>query len=419
MRVLIVEQNHLGHYYNYDRLLIGAVGALGAETVMAITPEGFASPEFRVHLSSIPGGLDARPILRPGRGGTFNGIRDAVANLNRAVKEIRPDVVYVVTADGIAQAAGLAEMAGLLSIPRNVYCECSINRLAFAYPNSTARLSDPNVRRARSASTALSLLALRKSPFARIHLIDALAWQWIQTHGGGLRDRVDMIPDPVEEYAPISRAEARKVLGIPEDGRYLVCPGLLDNRKGIPLLIGALSSASLLPTDRLVLAGPAAPDVAATLKRDPCVALCAAGRLIVIDRVLSEREIAAALWAADVVVCTYPHQPHPASIALKALACGRPTLASDTAWLGRMIPKFKMGWTVNVLDSAAFSDALGASLDRAATWRVSEAGKRLIRFSSAENFKNQWTAGLRRRMNLPPCRNVPTWNWVLHGDDPP
>ncbi|HZK82842.1 MAG TPA: glycosyltransferase family 4 protein [Humisphaera sp.] len=412
MRVLIVEQNHLGHYYNYDRLVIDAIRTLGAEVVMAITPDGFASEEFRVHLSPIPGGIDIRPILRPGRGGTMNGIRDAVANLNRAVKEIRPDILYVVTADGIAQAAGLARMAGLLAIPRTIYCECLINRLAFTYPNSAARRSDPNVRAAHSASTNLSLLTLRKSPFSKIHLTDALAYQWVQTRGGALRERVHLLPDPVESLTPMSRAEARRSLGIPEKGRYLVCPGLLDNRKGIPILIEALSDSSILAGDRLMLAGSTTPDIAAKLRCHPCVALREAGRLIVIDRVLSEREIFTAIFAADVVVCTYPHQPHPASIALKALACGRPTLASDTAWLGKMIPKFDMGWTVNVLDANAFAAALSTSLDQSAAWQISDAGKRLVQYCSAENYKNGWMAGLRHRMNLPPVTNLPTWEWV-------
>jgi glycosyltransferase involved in cell wall biosynthesis len=413
MRVLIVEQNHIGHYYNYDRLVIDALRAIGVDVVLAITPDGFTSDEFRVHLSSAAAGVDVRPILRPGRGGILNGIRDAVANVNRAVKEIRPDVMYVVTADGIAQAAGLARMAGLLSVPKHVYCECSINRLTFAYPNSPARKSDPNVHSANSVMTELSLVALRKSPFSRIHLIDALAYQWVQANGGGLRDRVHMIPDPVEAPAPMSRAEARRRLGIPEEGRYIICPGLLDGRKGIPLLIEALSDASLEKTDRLILAGPATPQIAARLNSHPCVALREAGRLIVIDRLLSEAEIYATLWAADVVVCVYPHQPHPVSIALKALSCGRPTLASNTAWLGQMVPRFDMGWTVNPFDSDAIAAGMIDSLNQAPFWKISDAAKRLVRFSSAENYKNCWTAGLRQRMNLPPAENQPTWDWVI------
>jgi glycosyltransferase involved in cell wall biosynthesis len=386
MRVLIAEQAHVGHYYTYVRYLLQAVRPLRAEVVLAVTPEGRASEEFQIHLSESVEGVEIRPILHPVRIGA-RGIIAAVLNLRRVCNEVRPDVLYIPSGDWIGQSAGLARMAGLSPVPRHIHSECLINRLSFTYPEY-----------GKSALVqSLSLAALRNSPWTKIHLTDTLAFDWLQ-RSVGANPRYTLTPDPIEEFPPLTHAQARQILKIPEDGRYLVCAGVLDSRKGIGPLLAAFSSAALSSADRLLLAGPLAPDVRQLLDSPASAALINSDRLLIIDRVLSTAEISTVTSAGNVIACAYPKQPHPVSMAIRALSRNRPIIGSDNYWLGRMVPKYHMGWTVNVADAEAFAAIIPHALDASSDWTRSEPAGELVKFASVENFKACWVAGLRARV---------------------
>lgn len=406
MRLVIAEQNHTGHYYNHVKLLLEAVAGLPVDVALLVTPQGADSPEFKTHLLPVAGALgsrvDVRTELKPRAGGMKRAALDSALNVRRAVKHGRPDVLWVPTGDGLAEAVGLAHLFQWRVVPGRVHAETLVTRWNFAYPEFTHRRSPER----------LVLAGLRRSPWRRIHLIDVVAYDWAKRHGGPLADRVDLIADPVEEFPRLTRAESRRRLGLPEGGRYLVTMGILVARKGIDRLLEAFRTADLRPDDRLLLAGAADAQVRAMIDRPEYKALRDAGRLLVVDRCLGADDWAAALMAADVQCCPYPVQPHPASIALKAMACERPVLGSDNYWLGRMVPRFGMGWTVPVNDPEAFSRMLRTALDEAPAWRRTEAARRLVEFLSVENFKATWTRGLREKLGLPTPPPRQTWEWV-------
>ncbi|HWE02709.1 MAG TPA: hypothetical protein VG326_09895 [Tepidisphaeraceae bacterium] len=389
MRVLIAEQAHVGHYYTYVRYLLQAIRAVGAEVVLAVTPQGLASEEFRVHLSGSIDGVEIRPILSPVRFGA-RGIAAAIHNLRRACIELKPDVLYIPSGDWIGQSAGLARMAGFSPVPRHIHSEILINRLSFTYPQYRTH---PLIRR-------LSLAALRNSPWNTIHLTDILAFDWLRSLSDGVNPRFVFTPDPIEQFPLLTHAEARGSLRIPEDGRYVVCAGVIDGRKGIGPLLGAFNSAAIAPTDRLLLAGPLADDVRPLLQSPAGRALIESGRLLIIDRVLSTAEISTVTSAADVIACAYPQQPHPVSMAIRALSRHRPILGSDNYWLGQMIPRFAMGWTVDVADADAFAAMIPRALDGSAQWIRGDPARRLVESASIENFKASWISGLRARMKF-------------------
>jgi glycosyltransferase involved in cell wall biosynthesis len=263
------------------------------------------------------------------------------------------------------------------------------------------------------------LAGLRHSPFDPIHIIDVLAFDWIQRLGGpALADRFQMHPDPLEPIPPIPQQQARKRLGLPTDGRYICCPGVLHARKGISLLLEAFTHADLRHDDRLLLVGLADEETRAFLRREATTRLLHDGRIQLIDRYVNGEEFSCAFRAADVIACPYPYQPHPSSIAVKAMAAERPVLGADGFWIGHMVPLFEMGWTVKVSDREAFGRAMRASLEHASGWRRSEASRRLIEFNSADAFKAMWTVALRRKMGLPPPPAQRSWQWVVEALTP-
>lgn len=403
MRVAIMEQKHVGHYYSYVRLLVEAVRPLVDDVVLLVSPEGASSPEFRTELADAARSLDVRPALRLLRPGMLASSLDSVENLHRALRDASPDVLLVSTGDQLAEAAGLASVVGAGKVRRRVHCECLMTRLTFTYPDSVRRVP---------ARVVLS--GLRRSPFDPIHIIDVLAYQWIRRFAGGaLAEKFRLHPDPVAPAAEVSRTTARERLGIPNTGRYLCCPGQINTRKGVDLLIEAFGSADLRSDDRLLLVGKTNDKIRELLAGDRFRDLQAGGRLQLIDRHVSPEEFALAFRAADVIVCPYPLQPHPSSIAVNAMAAERPVLGADSFWIGQMVPMFGMGWTVDVKDPTAFAAALRASLESAPRWRRSEAARRLVAFNSVDAFKSAWTVSIRNMLGLPPAEDVRSWSWVM------
>jgi glycosyltransferase involved in cell wall biosynthesis len=403
VRALVIEQAHHGHPYTYVRRLVEALRELTSDIVVALTPQGIASPEFRTHLAEAVKDAQVLAMIRRPRPGIAKPAWDAAMNIRRAVREVKPDVVYVPTADGIAEATGLVALAGIRAIPRGVHAEALMTRLTFAYPGDAQR---------RSVPVSFAMAGLRHAPFHTIHLVDVLAFDWLQQHGGKLAARFRVAPDPVDDFQKLTRADARKRLEIPVDGRYIVCPGILIARKGIDRLAAAFLAGGLPAGDRLLLCGPVGPEIQEMLQQSPFTDAIEQGKIVVVDRVLGAQELGWALCAADLVACPYPWQPHPSSIAVKALACERPVLGADNLWLGYMVPRFGMGWTTPVNDPAAFAQAIRQSLDNAAAWQPTQAGRRLVQFQSVENFKACWMQGIRSRMGLPALPLPTSWQWV-------
>ncbi|EKD97224.1 MAG: Glycosyl transferase group 1, partial [uncultured bacterium] len=131
-----------------------------------------------------------------------------------------------------------------------------------------------------------------------------------------LRNGVDL-----ERFVPENRAEARRRLGLPVEGRYLLSVGHLIERKGHHIAIEALQ---YLPEVTLLIAG-VGPEEAA-LK-------ALARRLGVADRlrwvgVVSQTELKWWYSAADVLALCSSREGW-ANVLLEAMACGTPVIATN------------------------------------------------------------------------------------------
>jgi glycosyltransferase involved in cell wall biosynthesis len=379
MRITIFEHSDGGHRLTYVRQFLAALHGQPSLALTVATSTAAAASEAFAH--QIAPWADRVPIeTAPGvieRGTTFPDMlriaRKKVATLQHAILSTRPDCLILPTADGIAQLLALNPSA-LRSIER---IELVLHGAAFAHPVRGLR---------RRLQNRLSLELIDRVPRARLHFVNAIGWDYLAARRPRLAARADVLPDPVDAEAPRDKAAARHRLGLPTDDILIVSGGLQNRRKGIDLLLRALSALpeSTLARLRLVLAGRCDAEIAPMVASMPQQV---ASRIIRIDRYLSDAELADALSAADLVATCHPRHMGLSNIALRAASLERPVLASEWGWLGSIVPRFDLGWSGPISDPAAYATVIERAIESAATWKPSPRTRQLVAFHHPENFR--------------------------------
>jgi glycosyltransferase involved in cell wall biosynthesis len=149
-------------------------------------------------------------------------------------------------------------------------------------------------------------------------------------------DRVRVIENGInpELFRPLDRIEARRSLGLPEDGPLLVSVGTLSPRKGFHLVMEAM--AALRSDLRFAIVGGDGAEGAMEAELRSLAA-----RLGLEDRVIfagprSRAELAAWYSAADVFVLASGHEGCP-NVVLEALACGTPVVATPVGNVAELL----------------------------------------------------------------------------------
>jgi glycosyltransferase involved in cell wall biosynthesis len=163
-----------------------------------------------------------------------------------------------------------------------------------------------------------------------------------------------------EEHSPMSRAEARRMLGVPDGVRLVMSVGRLVPVKGFDLLARA---AKLLDSEARVMVIGEGPDRSA-LEKEPAVEL------------LGARDDAARLLAAaDVVVSPSRSEGFP-QIVLEAMAQGLPVVATEVGGTPELITEGVTGFLVPPENPMRLAQAIHAVLeDRDRARRLGEAAR--------------------------------------------
>lgn len=405
MRIALYEPNNDGHRYTHLKRLLPTLAGLGKVTVVT-SKEGAASKQFEAQLRGVSHlfDLDASMPLTDPQGPAY--LNHVAEHLRRVASTPGIDHVLMPYCDGTIQKAGQMRLTGRFTVPASVEIEGLMMRGLFAYETGGG------LKRALKTRAWLTLTGA--APFRIIHHMDPIVYRAIAKQAPGLARRVRLIPDPVEHFVPPAPAAARKTLGIPEDGRYIGCVGYQDRRKGIDRLIRAFLAAKLAPSDRLLLAGGHAKEIKDLLAGEAANAI-AQGRIVSLARYVSDDELCLAVSALDVVCTPYPPDSGhsgSSSIVIHAAGQGRPVLGCDFGWVGDTIRRFGLGTTCNVLDNAAFAQAIEHALQSRGTFTPTEGAQRFAAFHRPENFAACFTRRLRERLNLPRLEGLKDWEWV-------
>jgi glycosyltransferase involved in cell wall biosynthesis len=401
MRVLVFDATRGGgHAFNYHRLLLPALASLSDDVTVVANQDVLALPSTQFHLRSLPPNIRWDGSVPTASGSQLNRQLVARRALKEALRKHRPDHLYVPTADSLSQVLGCTALVDRREFHAGLEAEAVLHRCGFAYPAPSWR---------KRLLYRVGYWAHSRAPWTRLHNVDLIAYEWIQRRGGELARRNRFLPDPIEDWPEVDRHEARRRLGLADDGPWLGCVGAIDTRKGIDLLLAAFKAATLPASARLFLGGQHHPYIRQLLETD-YADLVRSQRVVSLDRYLTVDELGDAIGAMDLVCTPYARQIAIASIVLRAAAARRPVLATDFGWCGRVVPAFQLGWTCNVQNTGQFARAITSRLEPAAEWRRTPAAEQLVRFHSPQNFAATFTARLCERMGRPTLPGLVAWN---------
>lgn len=407
-RVLILENDGTGHRLQHVRVCTQAIVDLGVEVVLATGASIPGTDEFRTHITPVLDRitLDAS-LATADRAPSWRAATTRMSEYLAAIRRHRPDHVYTLYADGLAQVAGAASILGGPRLPRSVEWEGILMRGRFAYPSTS--WTDPVFARAWLAATSAT-------PIDILHFLDPIPFERVVGRGGRLASKARLIPEPVEPMAVSDRRDARRALGLPLEGRIVCCPGGLDARKGVDRMLRAFRSAAgrLRSDDRLLLIGRVDASIGKALGE--ARGLIERGRIILREGVVSDADLHRAIAAAHVVAATYPRQVGSSGIVVRAAALERIVLASDYGWLGMVAGRFGLGLTCDCGDDAAIAELLPRVLDASESYAASAAARRFSRFHTEANYVAHLTRRLRQRLGLGDAEPQVGWEWVLRRD---
>jgi glycosyltransferase involved in cell wall biosynthesis len=410
VKVQIFEQFLGGHHTNYIQALLPSLvelleAKLIKQVVVTITREHFESAPFQQQLVGFSNQVEfdpSLPFVNPAV--TMKGRAEIAKNLVHSVQQVQPDYLICPSADQESLIFALKSWVGMPTLPRQLQ---TIGIIHAGYPGIAAQWSD-------RIKDQIYRFSWRHSPWSRILTVNPIIYEWILRRDNALAKRTRMLPDPVPAIQQLSKPVARKRLNIPVDGRYVGYVGTMDDRKAIPELLAAFRSATLAPTDRLLLAGyiyPAYRELIQSRYAD----LLKAERLIVLDRYLNLDEVAAGFCALDVVSVLHYPRPSLSANLLKAIAANRPVVVDAFGYAGMMANRFRIGQACDVRNHSALVSMLQKSLADSATYHMTERTMRLLEFHQPQNFANTVLHDLYTQIDPNLSPHLKNWEWVNAG----
>jgi glycosyltransferase involved in cell wall biosynthesis len=404
---LVFEPDVTGHRLQHVRHLTEALLEIGCSVTLALQADCRAHAEYEVHLRALEQHLRLFACLDPRQVSSIASIRRRIGELSATISAIEPDWAYVPYADGFTQIAALETVIRGSGIFQNVPTEAQIMRGKYGYPQRSPK---------DALNSAANRWLTRRSPWRVTHVLDPFALRGLEPLPNESAFR--LIPEPVEPLPHIDRREARAVLGVPEEGRYLAFVGGVDPRKGVDFLATAFARAKLARDDRLLFVGRVSKPVREWLDRDHD-ALLRQGRIVLVDRYVSDYELDCGFLAGDVVAVTHPRQIGSSGTLVRAAAARRPIVASNFGWVGWVTKTFHLGTAVDVSDTDGYAAAIAAALADSSSYQASDAAERFCKFHTVANQKAHWVAeiGQERGLDLGVLASRVEWQWVLDSVD--
>lgn len=196
---------------------------------------------------------------------------------------------------------------------------------------------------------------------------------------------IDIIPcgTDIRRFGSVDRETARAKLEIEPDAKVVLYVGRFDPRKGIETLVRAVRESQFFGDEnlKLIIGGGSTPGNSDGRERDRIEGIVnelGMGECTVFPGLLKQEILPTYYAAADVCVIPSHYEPF-GLVAVEAMACGTPVIASDVGGLQFSVVNENTGLLVPPQDVAAFSNAIDRILGNS-EWRaeLGKSGKRRV-----------------------------------------
>lgn len=226
-----------------------------------------------------------------------------------------------------------------------------------------------------------ALVAMSKSVLADVDIFDP----------GRKKPRV-LVPHPLYDHygEKLTKEEARKLLGLPMEGRYVLFFGFIRDYKGLDLLIDAFGDMRMHDKDiRLLVAGEFYGDPKPYMDR--IRSLDIADRVVLHTDFIPDSQVNRYFCAADLVAQPYKSATQ-SGVTQVAFHFERPMLVTNVGGLPEIVPDGKVGFVVRP-DAQEIADAIVRYYDEGWEERLTEGVR-------AEKSKYGWDKMTERLMEL-------------------
>src|SRR5919202_502764 len=187
-----------------------------------------------------------------------------------------------------------------------------------------------------------------------------------------LKGSIEIIPcgTDIERMGAIERPEARQELGIPPEAKVVLYVGRFDQRKGIETLVRAIAQSSWRDQAdlRLIIAGGFRPGQSDGIECDRIKAIVkelGLEAIVTFPGRLTDSDLPSYYAAANVCVVPSHYEPF-GLVAIEAMACRTPVVASKVGGLQFTVIPEVTGLLAPPQDEVAFADAIDRILSNPA-----------------------------------------------------
>lgn len=350
MHILIIEAALTGHHSGYLERIAAAYMEAGHSVTATVLQRdtahsaiGRLKVKFGAAFNVVPledAKYDAALRSRLGESGRELALRRLFGQAYRGVHQDKSvDYVFLPYMDYCLYALGLlgapfgpAQWGGICMRP------------SFHYGHYGVIAPRPKLA---TVKRALFLKLLRSKALKSVYTIDELLHRFVTERHAHLTHRLQYVPDPAELNGSHTYESARQALGIPDGAVVVLVYGAIDDRKGLDVLVEAVSSHEVPKTLHLLVAGQQSSTIQPLMQSTQVSTLTQEGRCHVINSFVDDAVEQMVFSASDIVWLGYKHHYSMSGVIVLSGLAKRPVISINYGLLGWYTKQRKLGLLID------------------------------------------------------------------------
>ena len=355
MHVLIIEAVLTGHHSGYLTHIAAAYMDAGHNVTVTAIQRDAAHPaidrlktQFGDAFSVMPlddAKYDAALHSRLGKPGSELALRRLFGQAYSVVHRAKAvDYVFLPYLDYCLFALGLLGSPFGLTQWGGICMRPSFHYKHFGVSAPTPKLA--------ATKRTLFLRLLRSKTLKSLYTIDELLHRFVSERHSHWTERLQYVPDPAELNGSHTYESAREAFGIPNGAVVVLVYGALDGRKGMDVLVTAMSSPGVPSTLQLLVAGKQSASIQLFMQTPIVQTLTRDGRCHVINCFVDAKIEQMVFSASDIVWLGYRNHYSMSGVLILSEIAGKPIIGTKEGLIGWFIKNRNLGSAVDITNQA-------------------------------------------------------------------